>query len=240
MNYLIYIFFAILPSFLWLLFFLSKDKEPESKRAILAIFILGSIMAFFAGIIQLKLVDLFGIIDKKEASLFLFLFYHIIVISFTEEILKYLAVRVTIVNHHEFDEPVDAMIYMITVALGFAAAENFVYFVRYEGLFGETIIHYCIFLGFLRFLGATLLHSLSSAVLGFFMALSFFKIKRKNIIILIGIFSATALHTLYNLFIISQAERGLLLSSALLILLIIFVIYYAFFKLKKMKSICQL
>lgn len=240
MNYLIYLFFAVLPSIIWLFIFLRKDKNPESKRAVLFVFILGGGAALLAGYLQSKLTELFGFSVRKEMLLFYFFFYHFIIISFIEEILKFFVVRTTVINNAEFDEPIDAMIYMITAALGFAAVENFVYFIRYEGLFGQTVYHYAFYFGFLRFLGATILHALSSAVLGFFMALSFLKIKRRMLFTFTGIFLATVLHTVYNLFIISKLERSFLFSSAFLVLFAIFIIYYAFSKLKKIKSICEL
>lgn len=240
MNYLIYIFIAIFLSSLWLVFFLSKDKNPESKKVVLNVFILGMFAAIVAGIIQTKIAGFLNIDGKRELTLFMFLFYHFIIISFVEEFMKFLTVRISIVNHSEFDEPVDIMIYMITAALGFAALENFIYLIRYEGLFGKTIYHYAIYFGFLRFIGATFLHLLSSAVVGFFMALSFLKIKKRKLFTFIGLLSGTVLHALYNLFIISDRGYNLLLSLLLIIFLAIFIIYYAFWKLKKIKSICQL
>lgn len=240
MNYLIYTFFAIFLSFLWLIFFLRKDNNPESKRMILSIFILGGGAALIAGMIQTNIISFFGLSGDKITGIVVFLIYHIAIISFVEEFLKFLTIRFTVINHSEFDEPVDAMIYMIVAALGFAAMENFIYLVRYEGLIGDTVYQYAIYLGFLRFIGATLLHILSSAIIGFFIALSFLKIKMRKLIIIMGILSGTLLHALYNLFIISEKEYNFLLSSFLLVLLSIFVIYYAFWKLKKIKSICEL
>ena len=240
MNYIIYIFIAIFLSFLWLLFFLKKDKNPESKKIILAVFILGGLMAFVAGIVQIKMVSWFDLKEIKEFPLLFFLFYELITISFIEEFLKFFAVKISIINHTEFDEPIDAMIYMIVSAIGFATVENFLYLVRFEGIIGETVYQYALYLGFLRFIGANLLHILSSAVVGFFVAISLLKIKKKFLFTSIGIFLGTILHALYNLVIIETGEYNFFLSSVLLIILSIFVIYYGFWKLKKIKSICQL
>ncbi len=46
MNYPIYIFFGLAPSFIWLLFFLRKDAHPESNPMILKIFFYGMLAAF--------------------------------------------------------------------------------------------------------------------------------------------------------------------------------------------------
>src|SRR3989344_4541791 len=68
-----------------------------------------------------------------------------------------------------FDEPIDAMIYMLTASLGFAAAENI--FVVLDAIFNngaaaEGIFGIIVF----RFVGATLLHALSSSIVGYFWA----------------------------------------------------------------------
>ncbi len=240
MNYLLYAILAIFISFVWLFFFLRRDNDPESKRMIALVFVLGAVGAVIAGCLQEITLGLFSIELRREMGILFFLIYHFIIISFIEEISKYFVVKISVIDNSEFDEPVDAMIYMITAALGFAALENFIYLVRYEGIIGDTIYHYAIYLGFLRFLGSTLLHALSSATLGFFMAISFLKIRRRKIILFIGILLATLLHAFYNLFIINVLGYNVVLTSLLLISLSIFILFYAFWKIKKIKSICQI
>ena len=41
---LVYTSFAILPGFIWLLYFLNKDVHPEPKKLILKIFLLGMLV----------------------------------------------------------------------------------------------------------------------------------------------------------------------------------------------------
>lgn len=48
-----------------------------------------------------------------------------------EEGLKFAAVYLFFLNHRDFDEPIDGLIYTGTVALGFASAENILYLSRY-------------------------------------------------------------------------------------------------------------
>jgi len=64
--------------------------------------------------------------------------------------------------------------------------------------------------GNLRFIGAALTHSTSSALLGFFIGLSYYKNKStKAIYFLVGLITATALHSLFNFFIMKQGDFGL-------------------------------
>lgn len=114
-------------------------------------------------------------------------------IAFIEEYVKYLVVKFLVLRRADFDEPVDAMIYMITAALGFAAVENI--------LFVFPVFRENIFLGLEittnRFLGANLLHALSSAIVGFFLARAWFSPHRHHYIAL-GIIFASFLHALFN------------------------------------------
>jgi RsiW-degrading membrane proteinase PrsW (M82 family) len=96
---------------------------------------------------------------------------------------------------------------MVTVALGFAAAENALFLLSPLG--GETVVQTFI-TGNLRFIGATLLHVLSSAVIGVALGLSFYKsksIKRHNVFI--GVILACLLHSAFNFFILNTAEESL-------------------------------
>jgi RsiW-degrading membrane proteinase PrsW (M82 family) len=127
-------------------------------------------------------------------TLFVFL-----IIGLIEEYAKYLPVKLWILRRPDFDEPIDAMIYMMTSALGFAAIEN--------ALFLLPVFHESIFAGLEittgRFLGANLLHALTSGIVGFFLARAWFHPKRTHFIA-IGITLAALLHTGFNYFILEQ------------------------------------
>ena len=70
------------------------------------------------------------------------------------------------------DEPIDAVIYMITVALGFSALENALFL---SNLISTSSFAQSIITGNSRFLGATLLHVASSAAVGVMIGLSYYK-----------------------------------------------------------------
>ena len=71
-----------------------------------------------------------------------------------------------------FDEPLDGVIYLVTAALGFSALEN-VFFLITPAQGGDLLR--TIVTGDLRFIGASLLHTLASATIGVSLALSFYK-----------------------------------------------------------------
>jgi len=104
------------------------------------------------------------------------------------------------------DEPVDYAIYFISAALGFAALENTLFLIQPLSL-GEGTVG--LLTGNLRFLGATLLHSVASAIVGVSMGLAFYSNwLNKKVALFVGIFSAIVLHSLFNFFIIKNDSEN--------------------------------
>jgi RsiW-degrading membrane proteinase PrsW (M82 family) len=239
----IYIFFGILPSFIWLFYYLKKDLHPESKKMVLKIFLWGTLSALPVYFTQVALKNLFA--SFALPLLFANIIYWFLVIAFTEEIFKYLVVKFGALNSPSLDEPVDIMIYMIVSALGFAAIENIFYIISSAiNMSLDQTITIAVFISITRFIGATLLHTLCSASLGYFIALSFFKTKDRLILFIFGLTLAVVLHGFYNFSIIRiKGPLIIELSIAFMVafnaLLSAFV-FPKFKKLRKMKSICNL
>lgn len=227
MSYPFYIIFGVLPSFIWLLFYLRKDVHPEPKRMVIKIFFWGMLAAFPAILLEMGARDL---IKEFDFSLISKIFYWFLSVALVEEFLKYLVVRDKVLKNPEFNEPVDAMLYMIISGLGFAASENILVFLSQKLLFLplEETLSLLIF----RFFSATFLHALASAVIGYFLALYFFK---KQGAIIFGLGISTLLHGLYN-FSIMEAEGNLRIIIPLAILITLaFAVSLGFKKLKKIK-----
>lgn len=122
-------------------------------------------------------------------------------IGVVEEYCKYLAVRIGMLRNPVFDEPTDAMIYLIVSGLGFAALENILAVFHFiEG--SVNIIGEAVEITALRFLSSTLLHVLASAIVGYYLARSHFFSKKFSVIQ--GIVTAGFLHGAYNVLTISS------------------------------------
>jgi len=245
MNYFLAIFLGIIPSIIWLLFYLRKDAHPESKKMIIKIFFYGVLTAFvaiFAEIgagIQLKYSS--NAFLKPSFFYFVFVASNFIIAAFIEEFLKFLVVREKVLKNPEFDEPVDAMVYMIVAGLGFAALENiFILFPdKNPPLFSWVLITLITLL--LRFGGATFLHALCSGTVGYFLALSLFNSKKRISYIVLGLSIATILHALYNYFIINLlTSRFYCLLVIILLMGLSLFVSFGFKKLKKIISICKI
>lgn len=228
LNYPLYIFFGILPSILWLQFYLKKDARPEPKAMILKIFFYGAFSTIPA--ILLETIFFEGTRQLSLSPIIIFYLNVFLGVGLIEETLKFLVIKTKVLNNPEFDEPIDAMIYMIIAALGFAAAENLLILFPLQNPFLGEIFE----ISFLRFLGATFLHTLGSAIVGYFIGLSFFEKEKRNKLVFIGLSLAVMLHGFYNFFII-KIEKGfnLLIAFTLLIITAVF-ISSAFKKLKNL------
>jgi RsiW-degrading membrane proteinase PrsW (M82 family) len=217
MFFLIAIPLAMLPSLIWLLYYLRKDVHPEPNHLIMRVFVWGMVVTIIAAFIIFFFASLESDFAKRGFFIKDYLPYAltipiviIFINAFWEEVLKYLVVRFSILKNPEFDEPVDAMEYMIIVALAFAAVENILISANHSDLKSLSILL------FVRFLGATLIHVLSSATLGFFLAKAiFWKKNRRRFplkvgFVLLGTIIATGLHGIFNFLIIesSNLKRG--------------------------------
>jgi RsiW-degrading membrane proteinase PrsW (M82 family) len=95
-------------------------------------------------------------------------------------------------------------------------------------------------ISFVRFIGATFLHTLCSAVIGYSLAISFCEVKRKYIPLSCGIIMATLLHGTYDFSIMTLEGSAKLLIPLFVIVTLAFVVFSGFERLKKIKSVCKL
>jgi RsiW-degrading membrane proteinase PrsW (M82 family) len=198
---------GILPALAWLSFWLREDEHPEPKKLIWRSFLFGMCAVPFALVVQF-VISFFLTNDQGIQTLF-YTNYSLALLSIVlwatcEEYFKYKAAYFGGLKTKDNDEPIDPMIYMITAALGFAALENTL-FIFWPLLAGDSTTAFMT--GNMRFIGATMLHVATSAIIGIFASFSFYKskeINRKNLII--GFVIAIALHTVFNSFIIRAEE----------------------------------
>ena len=194
------IIFGLLPGFAWLFFYLSEDPHPEPKRLIVFTFLVGMAFGFFTiGIEQIwnGFTSNFGVDEFSILSL--------LGLAFIEEIMKFSAAHFAINKNPAFDEPIDAMIYMIVAALGFATLENIgaVSSIPLQAVYFPTVFATIS----LRFVGATLLHSLTSGIIGYHWAVG---IVRKQVWehLLLGFVIAAVLHTFFNYLILNYGTAA--------------------------------
>jgi RsiW-degrading membrane proteinase PrsW (M82 family) len=210
----IQVLLGFVPSFAWLLFYLQEGMRPEPKRLVGLAFVTGAAFAFLALILQLGLKNLFNPLHLEGRS-----FIGLLIFAAVEELLKFAAAYAAVHKSPDFDQPVEAMLYAVVAALGFAAVENIGVLV---GGSPSTMIFTNVFhLVTFRFIGATLLHTLASGLVGYYWALSIRHFGAKRYLVG-GLLAATFLHAAFNYGILHYNERGL--SLALLMIVGFFVL----------------
>jgi RsiW-degrading membrane proteinase PrsW (M82 family) len=214
---------GVIPAILWLYFWLREDKKrPEPRGLIISTFILGMIAVVLALLLE------------KSVLPYLTGTALILAWALIEEILKATAALIGGLRNRAYNEPIDGMIYLITAALGFAALENvlFLFGPINEGNFLLSVVT-----GNVRFIGATLLHTITSASIGIALALSFYKSRRTKIISsTIGIISAVTLHTLFNSFILSSNDASMFIVFSLVWMAVVLLII-VFERIKRLRKI---
>jgi len=192
---------GFLPAILWLWFWLQEDRlHPEPRGIIILCFFLGILSVIPALFLERIVLKNSGL-NVSTLSIGVLLLWAII-----EEVLKYLAADIAALHRRECDEPIDYMIYLISAALGFAAAENTLFLL---GVIGQGSLVEVIRFGNLRFIGASVLHILTSATIGLSLSLSFYKSGlKKKWYLLWGFIVAIGLHLLFNLFIMKGEDTN--------------------------------
>lgn len=202
--YIIAPLLGIIPALIWLFFWLTEDAHPEPVRFITLAFFAGQAVVLVALPLQRIAYDLLPI---GQSSLFVYW-------AAIEEVLKFIAAwGVALHTRRIDDEPVDALMYMIIVALGFVALENTLFLIDPLHA-GDMLTTFTT--SNLRFIGASLIHVLSSAVVGISLGLTFYQPRRVQIIAgIAGVILATGLHAYFNLFIMKESENNLFLIFGL-------------------------
>lgn len=214
---------GLIPALFWVWFWLREDvRKPEPYFLIAITFIAGMAVVPLALPLQKIALDLY-----KEAN--------IIYIWVTiEELLKYAVALIVILWNREVDEPIDMVIYMVVIALGFAALENALFI--FNPLVAGDYLHSAL-TGSFRFLGATLLHVLASGTVGVVLALSYYKSKTFQMLAgTVGLFLAIVLHALFNLSIMDASEETIL-GVFLFVWMGVIILFLLFEKIKMLERV---
>lgn len=212
---------GLIPALFWVWFWLREDnKRPEPYFLIAISFIAGMAVVPMALPLQKLAIGLY-----EGANVML-------VWVIIEELLKYAVALMLVFWNRDVDEPIDMVIYMIVVALGFAALENAL-FIFNPLVMGEYLSS--VLTGSFRFLGATLLHVLASGTVGVALALAYYKSKSAQVIYgTIGLFVAIVLHALFNFFIMDASGETILVVF-LFVWMGIILLFLLFEKIKQLE-----
>ena len=177
---------TIVPSILILLYFFLSDKFKEPKSTIVIVFFLGILICLPAGIINTFVDNNFKdqLSDRMIASF--------AGPAWCEELLKFIILYTVVLRRNEFNEPMDGIVYGVTVSLGFATFENYEYVFHWAKEWDIDSMQMAIW----RSYSAVPLHGLAGCIMGFYFGKYTFTAEKKYLIL--SLLLPFIVHGLYN------------------------------------------
>ena len=207
---------TILPSLLIVLFFVKSDRFPEPTNQIIKIFFYGIFLCFPAYYLNTALGDIYANTGLSESLISSFLSA-----APVEEILKFTVLYSLVYRMKDFNEPIDGIVYGVTVSLGFATLENIYYVYLLADYFNTSSVE----LAIIRSFSAVPAHAAFGIIMGYFF-MRYAYIKNEGNLAL-AFLIPTFLHSCYNYFVIYN-----FLISLIIILLSWIIGLKIFFKLR--------
>lgn len=196
---------ALAPCLFLLWYFYNRDRyEPEPKRKILKVFLLGALMVIPAAIIEIIFITIVDTMTSGTVYIFILAF---IIVAPTEELLKFYTVKRWAYRSIEFDEVMDGIVYTVSASLGFATVEN-IFYVLSQGI-GTGIAR-----AFLAVPG----HAFFGALMGYYIGRAKFDKKKEKQLIMRGILFAILVHGIYNFLLLTKTAFALLVIILLVVL----------------------
>ena len=196
---------TILPSILIILFFVYSDKFKEPKGEIIKVFVYGILITIPAYFLNTYISDFFYNNTRVSEGLI----SSFLTAAPVEEGLKLSVLYYFVYKMKDFNEPIDGIVYGVTVSLGFATLENLYYVYLLADYFETTSMA----LAVIRSFSAVPAHAVFGVFMGyFFMKYAFIK-KGDNLFF--AFIVPFVLHGCYNLFTTSNffISLGLILIS---------------------------
>jgi len=195
---------AILPGLLIIWFIYREDLyEKENWLPLVLSFMLGVAVTYPV----MKMQELFYDMGwKDDGSLWNTLFSAFILVAFTEELVKYVALLLYPYRSRFFNEPLDGIVYATFIGMGFATLENVLYAYRYD--MATTLV---------RALTAVPAHATFAALMGYYIGKAKFDLPRRRSHLIKGLIMAITLHGLYDFFVLQNIDDGLMILSIVIL-----------------------
>ncbi|MFA7663064.1 MAG: PrsW family glutamic-type intramembrane protease [Patescibacteria group bacterium] len=233
-NQVIYhvIFFGaiFIPPLFWLWYFRFYDyRHPEPLKLLIKVFLMGFSSCFVLRALSyfFEIPTIYTYISVSWLSSLDKIIIFVAVLAFLEELVKFLILRFYVYHQKDFDEPIDGVIYGITVGLGFATCENVMHIIS-QG--PEVVVS--------RFATATLLHALLGGLMGAFLSQEKFSFFKKCCIAIRALVLCTFLHFVYNIFVLYDLTGFNIKGETFWVAGIFVILLIVIVRLKK-KYLCQ-
>lgn len=203
---------AVAPSLAIAGFVYHKDTfQKEPWIALVISFLLGIVSVVPAIALEIGWTQLgFGVGTLPQTF-----FYAFVVVGLSEELAKYMMLRLYVYKKSFFDEPFDGIVYSVMISMGFAAMENVMY-VWQGGL--EVAI--------LRMFTAVPAHAMFGVMMGYFIGFSHEKDKGYRYHVA-GVLLATFFHGAYDFFLFQDIIGGQFAGAIISLLVGIYLAFRA-------------
>ena len=193
---------GILPTFLWLWFWL-EESDHDSSGLLIALAYIGGMVGVLILLPLKPYVVALNLSDGHTTVLYAIL----------EEVVKFSIVALITFGSATIKDGSDYVVYLVTGALGFSALENTLYLVA--PIIQNSPLNSIVVTGNLRFFGATVLHTVSVALVGVILGLAYAASKSIKVIhVIIGVCLAAGLHIAFNYFIMQGTRQSTLIAIA--------------------------
>lgn len=193
---------AILPGLaisFWIYFKDRYEKEPRSL--LIMCFIWGCVSTVPAMIGQLYFKNYENADSLVDTAVFSFL-----IIALTEELSKFLFLRLYAYPKDDFNEPMDGIVYAVMIGMGFATLENIMYVFTSDNSITTAVG---------RSLTAIPAHAAFAVVMGAYVGLAKFVPEKRDYYMFHGLAMAVFFHGLYDFFLLQKSYTGLGILSIL-------------------------
>lgn len=206
---------AIAPGLAICLFIYYKDKyNKEPLWMLLMAFILGALSILPAIVVQLGYgADIQAIRQGGTLSV---AFFSYCVVGGSEEISKFLMLRLFIFSRKHFDDPFDGIVYAVMVGMGFATIENIGYV--YEHGLGT---------GIMRMFLSVPAHGTFAVLMGYFTGFAKFRPGARLGYFLLAILMPVLFHGTFDFFIFLDSDGLLALGAIVSFILALYLSFRA-------------
>lgn len=205
MDRLLLLLIALLPGLLITAYIYWRDRhEPEPLWLLGISFMFGVLSTYPA--IKMEEFGMYDIFITSSNNPWMTFTFAFLTVAFSEELVKYIFLRYYIYPKDEFCEPMDGIVYSVTISMGFATLENVLYVVVRAG--AEDFDH-ALEIGWARMFTAVPAHAAFAMVMGYFVGLAKFRPEKESFYQFCGLAFAVLLHGTYDFFIFQEMSQYL-------------------------------
>ena len=193
--------FAVAPGIAISYWIYQQDKyEKEPYSLVLICFLWGCFSTIPAILAQMYFRGW-----ENPDNLFQMGLFSFFIVATTEELSKFLFLRLFAYPKEAFNEPLDGIVYAVMVGMGFATLENVMYVLNTEGGGWGT--------AFGRAFTAVPAHAAFAVMMGAYVGLAKFIPEKRDSYMLSGVVLAIFFHGLYDFFLLQKSYQGLTVVS---------------------------